>query len=213
MDLENLREDYSKGKLEISSVDPNPFIQFQYWFQEALDFPVEEPNAMVLSTATPTGIPSARTVLLKNTTKNGFVFYTNYKSQKAIDLEENPVASLLFLWLPLQRQVRIRGKVSRQDSAASTKYFQSRPKGSQIGAWASPQSQVISDRAILENKVKQLEEQYKETEQLPKPEHWGGYIVEAEEFEFWQGRSSRLHDRIRYKKNEAEQWILERLAP
>ena len=212
LDLENLREDYKKESLNISEVAANPNIQFKQWFEEAQKGQVQEPNAMILSTSTKDGKPSSRTVLLKGFDETGFIFYSNYESKKAREILENPFVSLLFLWLPLQRQVRIEGIVERLDPEASTRYFQSRPIDSQIGAWASPQSQVIDDRKVLEKAVEQLQEKYKDQKVLPRPDSWGGYIVKPNLLEFWQGRSSRLHDRIQYRLEE-DKWLIERLAP
>lgn len=211
--IANLREDYSKKSLDISDVSKNPFHQFGVWFHEAMDSKVPEPNAMTLSTVSKDGKPSARVVLLKGFDERGLTFYTNYNSRKGQEMAENPNVSLVFLWLELQRQVRIEGVVEKLSHEESTAYFQSRPKGSQIGAHASPQSDVITTRAILENKVKALEKQYKDAEALPCPEHWGGYLVKPTAIEFWQGRSSRLHDRIFYTKTANGDWKIERLAP
>jgi pyridoxamine 5'-phosphate oxidase len=211
--IEQLRKDYSAHTLEMDDVSPNPVEQFQVWFDEALNAEVPEPNAMTLSTATTNGIPSARIVLLKGITDGSFLFYTNYNSRKGQELLANPRAALTFLWHELQRQVRIEGRVEVLSAEASTRYFQSRPKGSQIGAWASPQSTQIESREALEEKVKQLEEDYRSAEALPKPEHWGGYRVVPHRVEFWQGRSSRLHDRIEYALSEDGSWSVARLAP
>lgn len=211
--IEQLRKDYSAHTLEMEEVSPNPVEQFQVWFDEALNAEVPEPNAMTLSTATTNGVPSARIVLLKGVTDGSFLFYTNYNSRKGQELLANPRAALTFLWHELQRQVRIEGRVEVLSAEASTRYFQSRPKGSQIGAWASPQSTQIESREVLEEKVKQLEEDYRSTDALPKPEHWGGYRVVPHRIEFWQGRSSRLHDRIEYTLSEDGNWSLARLAP
>jgi pyridoxamine 5'-phosphate oxidase len=211
--IEALRQDYRLASLEVSDVGANPFLQFKKWFQEALDAQLPEPNAMTLATATPEGKPTLRVVLLKGFDENGFVFYTNYESRKGQELQANPYAALNFLWLELERQVRIEGKAIRVSNSESTAYFKSRPKGSQIGAWASPQSTVIPDRQVLEEKVQELMTTYENTEVLPRPEHWGGFIVIPDLIEFWQGRSSRLHDRIRYTLQADESWKIERLAP
>jgi pyridoxamine 5'-phosphate oxidase len=211
--IEQLRKDYSAHTLEMEEVSPNPVEQFQVWFEEALNAEVPEPNAMTLSTATTNGVPSARIVLLKGVTDGSFLFYTNYNSRKGQELLANPRAALTFLWHELQRQVRIEGRVEVLPAEASTRYFQSRPKGSQIGAWASPQSTQIESREVLEEKVKQLEEDYRSTDALPRPDHWGGYRVVPHRIEFWQGRSSRLHDRIEYTLSEDGNWSLARLAP
>lgn len=213
LDIENLRKDYRADSLDKSDVNPDPFLQFRKWFQEAMDARLPEPNAMTLATCTPDGYPSARIVLLKGFTPEGFEFYTNYDSRKGGQLRANPRAALVFLWLELQRQVRIEGRVERLAPVKSTEYFQSRPKGSQVGAWASPQSRVISAREVLEQEVERLEKQYAAVEKLPRPDNWGGYLVIPHRFEFWQGRSNRLHDRIQYRRMETEAWELERLAP
>lgn len=212
IDISALRRNYAMESLSESDVQPDPIAQFNKWFQEALDSSLPEPNAMTLATADKQGRPSARTVLLKSYDHAGFVFYTNYESKKGAELAENPYAALLFTWLELERQIRIEGTVTRVTEAESTSYFQSRPKGSQIGAWASPQSRVIPGRAVLEENVAALLAQYADAEVLPKPAHWGGYLVQPELIEFWQGRESRLHDRIRYRLENGA-WMIERLAP
>lgn len=214
LEIHNLRQDYTAGVLDVSTVNPDPIRQFEQWFKEALQAATEpEPNAMTLATATPDGKPSARVVLLKGLDPGGFVFYTNYESRKGKELEINPHAALVFSWLTMQRQVRIEGIVEKVLPEASTEYFQSRPKDSQIGAWASPQSTVIGDRKVLEDKVAALEKQYAGTEQLPRPEQWGGYLLRPTCVEFWQGRSSRLHDRVQYLPDGIGGWMIQRLAP
>ena len=210
--IEQLRKDYAASTLEIEKINRNPVSQFEQWFEEALAAEVPEPNAMVLSTATPEGVPSARVVLLKGIMEGGFVFYTNYLSRKGQELKANPHASLTFLWHELQRQVRIEGVAELLSDEASTAYFQSRPKGSQIGAWASPQSEVIDSRDILEDNVERLQLEYREEEVLPRPGHWGGYKINPSRIEFWQGRSSRLHDRLVFER-QGDEWALSRLAP
>lgn len=207
-----LREDYRAKTLEVGDINANPFSQFKDWFQEALDSSIKEANAMTIATVDAIGKPSARIVLLKGFDENGFIFYTNYDSKKGQDLAANPNIAAVFLWKDLERQIRIEGIAKKITKKASLQYFQSRPKGSQIGAWASPQSQIIPDRSILENNVKDLTEKYKDADNLPIPSHWGGYIIEPTLIEFWQGRSSRLHDRICYRL-EKEQWTIDRLAP
>jgi pyridoxamine 5'-phosphate oxidase len=209
--LQNLRQDYRSAELLQQDVDQNPMLQFKRWFQEALEAQLYEPNVMTLATADPYGKPSARIVLLKGFDENGFSFYTNYDSKKGSELKENPQAALVFFWAELERQVRIEGMVSKLDPQVSTDYFHSRPKGSQIGALVSPQSQPIASREALESKIVALKEQYAETE-IPRPEHWGGYLVEPQHIEFWQGRPSRLHDRIAYDLVDGS-WIINRLAP
>ena len=210
--IASLREDYQRDTLEIDEVAQNPIEQFTIWFNEALNSNELEPNAMTLATATKDGIPSARIVLLKGVHDENFTFYTNYNSKKGQELIDNPNAALVFNWLSMQRQIRIQGSVKKISRSESEAYFQSRPKGSQIGAWASPQSQVINDRDILEDKKTALETEYQNTEILPCPPHWGGFLVEPKVIEFWQGRSSRLHDRICYTKL-GNDWKIERLAP
>ncbi len=213
IDIEHLREDYRLASLDVKDVDENPIAQFGKWLKEALDAQVPEPNAMTLATCTPEGKPAARIVLLKGYDEAGFVFFTNYESRKGKELLHNPNAALVFSWLELQRQVRIEGKVQKVTPEQSTAYFQSRPKGSQIGAWASPQSRVIGEREMLEEKVQKLGEKYANEDELPRPEHWGGYVVQPRLIEFWQGRPSRLHDRIQYTLQSSGEWLIERLAP
>lgn len=214
--IQNLREDYRASKLEMEMAEDNPLDQFGSWMEAAINAKVPEPNAMTLATATPEGIPSARTVLLKGYDERGLVFYTNYKSRKGQEIEANPHACLVFCWLDLQRQVRISGRVERISREESAAYYQSRPKSSQIGAWASPQSQVISnDRSDLEGNEADIKAKYKDVEQLPLPPHWGGYRIIPATYEFWQGRTSRLHDRIFYEREEkgGKEWKRLRLAP
>ena len=211
--IQDLRENYEKATLEITEVAAHPVEQFKTWLQLALNAKIKEPNAMTLATVDADGYPSARIVLLKGVREEGFIFYTNYESQKGQELQSNPHAALVFNWLDLEKQIRIKGLVEKMAATDSAAYFQSRPKGSQIGAWASPQSQVIKDRSILEQNVEQLHNQYKDQEKLPCPSHWGGYLVRPTEIEFWQGRSSRLHDRIRYRLEADQSWTIERLAP
>ena len=210
--LSDLRKNYTKSELTIESSDPNPIQQFNRWLHEALKSEVPEPNAMTLSTVTESGRPTSRIVLLKGIERNKFVFYTNYRSTKGKELENNPACALNFFWPDLERQIRIEGIAERIDEAASTAYFQSRPRGSQIGAWASPQSIIIKDRKILEDRVAELEKRFDGHEALPKPKQWGGYSVEAFQIEFWQGRSNRLHDRLLYTNNNGI-WRIDRLAP
>ncbi|MDR9405118.1 MAG: pyridoxamine 5'-phosphate oxidase [Halothece sp. Uz-M2-17] len=208
-----LRRNYTRAGLKETDADPNPFMQFQTWFDQALSADLPEPNAMTLATITPEGKPSARIVLLKGFDETGFVFYTNYGSQKGQHLANNPWASLVFWWVELERQVRIDGYVEKVSDEESEAYFTSRPFGSRLGAWASPQSEVIASRAVLEEKLVQLETQYDEMETVPKPPNWGGYRLMPTEIEFWQGRPNRLHDRLRYRQQEDKTWLRERLAP
>jgi pyridoxamine 5'-phosphate oxidase len=209
--LQNLRQEYRSAELLEQDIDQDPLQQFKKWFEQALEAKLYEPNVMTLATASPSGLPSARIVLLKGFDHEGFTFYTNYDSHKGRELSENPHAALVFFWAELERQVRIEGLVSKIDPQVSNAYFHSRPKGSQIGAMVSPQSQVIKSRIELENHISILKDQYAD-QVVPRPEHWGGYIVKPTYMEFWQGRPSRLHDRIRYKLVEGN-WIIDRLAP
>lgn len=212
MSLADLRKDYSLSGLLEKDLARDPFRQFDKWFQEAEAAKLTEPNAMTLATATRDGRPSARTVLLKGVDGRGFVFYTNYESRKGRDLAENPRASLLFPWIALERQVIVEGalaKITREESAA---YFHSRPRASQLGAWVSQQSAVITGRSVLEDAMKALDKKYAGAE-VPLPPAWGGYRLAPETVEFWQGRRSRLHDRLRYRREAAGAWTVERLAP
>lgn len=210
--IADLRKDYSSQSLLETDVAKNPIDQFSKWWTEAINSQIPEPNAMTLATASVDGMPSARIVLLKGFDQNGFVFFTNYKSYKGVQLEENPKACLVFFWKELERQVRITGLVKKIEEKESDAYFISRPKGSQVGAWTSPQSQVIENREWLDNKYLELAESFKEKE-LQRPSHWGGYSVIPVIIEFWQGRPSRLHDRIQYTMQEDGSWKVERLAP
>ncbi len=197
--------------LSEEQVDPDPFRQFDKWLDQAIKAEVPDPNAMVLATASAHAVPSARVVLLKGVEKGGFTFFTNYRSRKAHDLAENPVAELLFFWSELARQVRIAGRVARVSEEESDAYWRLRPRGSQLTAWASPQSEVVPGREVLERRLQELEKQFAGKE-IPRPPFWGGYRVFPHTFEFWQGRPNRFHDRIRYRR-EQEHWIIERLAP
>lgn len=209
--IADIRKDYILESLNETDVAIDPITQFGHWWEEALKSDIDEVNAMTLATATADGKPSARIVLLKGYTQDGFIFFTNYLSDKGNQLAENPNACLVFFWKELERQIRIEGVVEKINDADSDAYFHSRPTGSQIGAWASPQSRVIESRATIETNVQACVAEFG-TEKIPRPAHWGGYIVKPQLVEFWQGRSSRLHDRIRYRLNGAE-WIRERLAP
>ena len=218
--IADLRQDYQLKALDTSDVDNNPFVQFSKWFDEALKSEILEPNAMTLATVSAEGKPSARIVLLKGiqtpkgiNEESGFVFYTNYDSHKGKDMAANPHVALCFNWLDLQRQIRIEGTVKKIDPLVSEDYFNTRPKASRIGALASPQSQIVPNRAFLEENFNNLIEKYADTEGVPRPENWGGYIVKPTMIEFWQGRRSRLHDRICYIMQENGSWKIERLAP
>jgi pyridoxamine 5'-phosphate oxidase len=211
MSIANIRTDYARAALGERDVDADPFVQFGKWFDEALAAKVHEPNAMCLATATPDAYPSARMVLLKGFDARGFVFYTDYRSRKGVELADNPHASLCFFWGELERQVRIAGSVQRASRAESNAYFQSRPVESRIGAWTSSQSSVLASREVLEQRLTENRERFADGE-VPLPEHWGGFRVVPDEIEFWQGRPSRLHDRIRYLLRGGK-WVRERLAP
>ncbi len=210
IDVAALREEYSGADLDIDSAASSPFAQFKKWFEEAVSGDLLEPNAMVLSTRGD-DFPDQRTVLMKAYDEKGIVFYTNYKSNKAQQIEQYPEVSILFPWYGLQRQVKILGKASKISTAESLAYFTSRPVGSQLGAWVSHQSQVISSRSILEMKLAEMKEKFK-SGKIPLPDFWGGYRVEPEVFEFWQGRPNRLHDRLLYEK-EGTSWNIKRLSP
>ena len=198
--------------LDEQLIDRDPIAQFQRWFADAVAAGFPLPEAMSLATITREGKPTARMVLLKKVDAEGFVFFTNYRSAKARELAANPNASLVFFWPQLERQVRVEGAVSKTSAAESREYFASRPRGSQIGAWASPQSEVIPGREVLEQRRAELEEAYRDGE-IPWPEHWGGYCLEPERIEFWKGRRDRLHDRILYVKQPDGSWAIQRLAP
>lgn len=209
--LGKLRREYLQKGLNETDTADNPVSQFSLWFNESLELGLLDANAMTLSTCTPDGKPSGRIVLLKSFDEKGFVFYTNYNSRKGIELISNPFASLLFYWEELSRQVRIEGTAEKLSSAESAEYFSTRPLESKLGAWASPQSSVISNRDELEKRYEELEKFYAE-QVIPKPEHWGGFRIVPEKVEFWQGRPNRLHDRIMFYKENAG-WIKKRLAP
>lgn len=211
MDAASLRKEYTRAGLDRADVDSDPIVQFNAWFEETLAADLHEPNAMILATATAEGRPSARTVLLKGYDERGFVFYTNYEGRKAGELETNPRCALLFYWGELERQVRIEGRASRLSDEESDAYFASRPRGSRLGAWASQQSRPVEDRRVLEERVRKLEAEY-ESREILRPPFWGGYRVEAEVVEFWQGRENRLHDRLVYRRDPAG-WMVERLQP
>ncbi len=206
-----LRRDYNQTELVESAVSDNPIGQFMSWFEQALSADLLDANAMTLSTASREGVPSSRIVLLKGVDEDGFRFYTNYKSRKAQELEENPRAALCFYWAPLERQVRIEGNVQKVSRDDSKSYFQQRPRLSKIGAWASQQSSKVASREELVTKFKEIEEQFEDKE-VPLPEFWGGFLLKPTRVEFWQGRKGRMHDRICYEK-DGESWKKFRLAP
>jgi pyridoxamine 5'-phosphate oxidase len=211
VDAENLRKEYTRAGMHEADMDPDPVVQFRAWFENVIEADLHEPNAMILATATRDGRPSARTVLLKGYDERGFVFYTNYEGRKASDLEANPACALLFYWGELERQVRIEGRAVRLSGEESDAYFASRPRGSRLGAWASEQSRPVEDRSILEERVKALEAEY-EGREIPRPPFWGGYRVEPDTIEFWQGRENRLHDRLVYGRIGGG-WKMQRLQP
>ncbi|AXJ01140.1 Pyridoxamine 5'-phosphate oxidase [Cyclonatronum proteinivorum] len=210
--IADLRKNYTLQSLDIEDADKDPFKQFKHWFDEALKAEIPEPNAMVLATAAQDGQPSARVVLLKGFDERGFIFYTNYSSRKGKQLAENPLASLCFNWLELERQVRIEGRAERLSQEESDAYFQSRPFESRIGALASAQSSEVSGRAALEQRFATLVDEFS-GKAVPKPDHWGGYVLAPQLIEFWQGRPGRLHDRIEYNKQEDGSWLNRRLCP
>jgi pyridoxamine 5'-phosphate oxidase len=210
--IADLRKDYTLQGLSKTEVDPNPFIQFQKWFEQAVAAQLPEPNAMTLATATPDGKPSARMVLLKDFDERGFAFFTNYNSHKGQELAENPQGSLVFWWAELERQVRISGRVEKVSQTESDNYFNVRPPSSRLGAWVSNQSEVIDSREVLEKRMQEFQRQY-ENQEITRPPHWGGLRVIPTEIEFWQGRSSRLHDRLLYTRLNDGSWKIERLSP
>lgn len=209
--LADLRAEYSQKGLKAEDLDPDPLRQFAKWFEEALKAGIREPNAMALSTVSAAGQPSVRIVLLKGVDDTGFTFFTNYRSRKALELAANPNAAVSFPWIELERQVSVLGAVAKVGREESEAYFRSRPRGSQLGAWASEQSEVIADRSVLERRMAGLEAKYKSSS-IPTPEHWGGYRLVPVELEFWQGRPNRLHDRFRYTRR-GNDWKIDRLSP
>ena len=211
-DLSKLRSEYSKASLDVSTILSDPIKQFEKWFQEAVEAKVLEANAMNLSTISVDNRPTSRIVLLKGIEHEKFLFYSNYQSTKGKELDHNPACALTFFWPELERQVRIEGIAERVDDKRSEQYFQSRPRGSQVGAWTSPQSSIVESRAILEERAKQIEKRFEGLAVLPKPNQWGGYQVDAQMIEFWQGRPNRLHDRIQFFKID-NAWQMHRLAP
>ena len=210
-DIAQFRENYQKGELQEKDLLNDPIQFFKNWLEDAIQAQVHEPNAMVLATSSD-GRPSARIVLLKGFDERGFVFYTNYESRKGQQMADNPWAALTFWWAGLERQVRIEGNIEKVSAEESDTYFWQRGKGSQIGAWASNQSREISSRDVLDARVEELEKEYAEADKLPRPPHWGGYRVKPVSIEFWQGRESRLHDRILFEEKEGS-WSWKRLAP
>lgn len=212
MDIHALREDYKQGELRRKDLLDDPFKQFEKWFQQACNAELLEPNAMTLSTVSEQGQPFMRTVLLKYFDNNGLVFFTNYESRKAQQIGVNPNVSILFTWLPLQRQVHITGTAEKVSTTESLQYFTSRPRGSQLGAWSSQQSSVISSRQLLLMQFEQIKQKFLDGE-IPLPDFWGGYRVVPTSFEFWQGCTNRLHDRFLYTPQEDQSWQIQRLAP
>jgi len=212
MSIADIRREYARARLDEAHVSPDPVVEFDRWFTQAREAKVPEPNAMTLATATREGAPSARIVLLKGYDERGFVFFTDYRSRKGTELEQNPQASLVFFWPELERQVRIIGTVERTSAQESEAYFRTRPRGSRLGAWVSHQSRVIPSRAQLENGLRQVKARFP-TDDVPLPPYWGGYRLRPQEVEFWQGREDRLHDRIRYLRKKGGGWQLERLSP
>ncbi len=209
--IAGLRKTYSKETLSEDSVHPDPHEQFNIWLNEALNSGIDEPNAMTLATSSKNGTPGLRTVLLKGIASDGYIFYTNYKSSKAKDLEENPKAAIMFLWKDLERQLIVTGNVEKVSREESTQYFNSRPRESQIGSWSSEQSSEIPDRKFIEDQYESYSKKF-EGKDIPLPDFWGGFKLIPEKYEFWQGRENRLHDRICYLK-EPENWKIVRLSP
>ncbi|MBI2813460.1 MAG: pyridoxamine 5'-phosphate oxidase [Opitutae bacterium] len=212
MALADMRQDYSMAGLLEKDLAKNPFRQFERWFQEAEAAKIPEPNAMTLATTGRDGRPAARTVLLKGCDGRGFVFYTNYESRKGRELDANPRATLLFPWVAMERQITVEGPVARVSREESEAYFHSRPRASQLAAWASPQSTAVAGRAVIEESYRVIEKKH-EGRAVPLPPNWGGFRVAPETVEFWQGRRSRLHDRLRYRREPGGDWVVERLAP
>ena len=208
----NLKEDFSQGALDADMLSKDPVEQFERWFSEVCEIDPDAPNAVSLATASRLGVPSVRTVLMKIYDVNGFVFFTNYSSRKAKDLEENPRAAMLFPWVRQGRQVIVKGPVSRIATSESLKYFVTRSRGSQLGAWASDQSSIISARGVLESKLEELKQKFSAGE-VPLPSFWGGYRLEPESVEFWQSQSDRLHDRFEYTRDANGNWVIARLSP
>lgn len=212
MSISSIRKEYQLQSLSEKDVSADPFHQFKLWWDDALNAKIEEVNAMTLATSSPDGVPSARILLLKGINENGFIFYTNYNSYKGKQLAENPRACLVFFWKEIERQVRVTGVTEKLSDADNDSYFKSRPEKSQLGAWASPQSETIENREWLESNYLEYQKQFKDKE-FSRPPFWGGYIVKPVTIEFWQGRPSRLHDRIQYSLDANGSWRIERLAP
>lgn len=212
MDIADLRQEYTQMGLSREEIAPDPLQQFELWFQQACSANLPDPNAMNLATASASGAPSLRTVLLKYFDSDGFVFFTNYESRKAAQIAENPEVALLFLWIALERQIIIEGTAAKISAAESLKYFAIRPRGNQIGAWCSQQSTVISSRKLLEMQFEEMKQRFQQGE-VPLPSFWGGYRVVPHRFEFWQGRPNRLHDRFLYELQSDGTWAIRRLAP
>jgi pyridoxamine 5'-phosphate oxidase len=211
-ELSELRREYAAGGLDEAHLEADPIAMFRRWMHDAVRAGVHEPNALVLATTDAEGAPSSRIVLLKGIDARGFVFFTNYGSRKATDLAANPRCALLFPWHPLERQVRVEGTATPLVAEENDAYFATRPRASQIGAWASPQSEVVPDRAALDERYREAAARFGEAE-VPRPAQWGGYLVTPHTMEFWQGRVGRMHDRLRYRRGDAAEWLVERLAP
>jgi pyridoxamine 5'-phosphate oxidase len=212
MNLADLRREYTKGGLRRADLEPNPIVQFQKWFEQALNAQILEPSAMTLATADEKGRPSARIVLLKAVDERGFVFFTNYESRKGNELAVNPHAALVCYWAELEREVLVAGEITRVSREESAKYFAMRPRGSQLGAWVSKQSSVVESRAFLESELAKAEERFANRD-VELPPYWGGYVLNPARIEFWQGRPNRLHDRFQYSKEPGGRWRIERLSP
>ncbi|MGZ4671170.1 MAG: pyridoxamine 5'-phosphate oxidase [Ilumatobacteraceae bacterium] len=212
-DWASRRVDYETAGLDVGDVDSDPLVQWQQWYDQAVQAGCVEPHAFVLSTVDSEGWPQSRYLLVRGADQRGFSFFTNYESSKSAQLSAEPRAAMLFTWLQLHRQVRVAGVVERLPDAESDEYYHSRPRSSQIGAWASPQSQVLPSREFLEERVAQFDQTFAGVDEVPRPAYWGGWMLRAVSFEFWQGRPSRLHDRLRYRRGADNEWVIERLAP